>query len=214
MIRFFAPPTALWTMFLFLSFLSSCAIIKQPSLRIEHYTLEYAPPEHPERAPLPVILKTQRFSVAPSYNTLQMVYRDQSFKRATYTYHRWHAHPGDLVSDCLARDMRHSGLFRIVVRDESTIVSTHILEGSLDEFFEWNDEEGWKAILTITATLIKAKESDISKRVLFQKTFRTLQPCKEKSPRGLAEAMSEAMSWVSGEIIGVVYDHLSVVSDQ
>jgi ABC-type uncharacterized transport system auxiliary subunit len=214
MTRFFAPPAAMWMMFLFFFFLSSCATIKEPGVRVEQYTLEYAPPEHPERQLVPVILKVQRFSVASPYNTLQMVYRDRSFKRATYTYHQWRADPGDLVSNYLARDMRHSGLFRAVVQDESTVAPTHLLEGSLDEFFEWDDEEGCKAVLSITATLVKARESDISKKILFQKTFRTLQPCKERSPRGLAEAMSEAMSRVSGEMTRSVYDHLSVVGSQ
>lgn len=213
MTQFSRPPTGMWVMLLLFLFMSSCAPGKQPSLKIEHYTLEYGPPKPLERPALPVILKIERFSVAPSYSTRQMVYRDRSFKRETYAYHRWRAHPGDLVSDYLARDMRHSGLFRAVVQEGSTIGLTHVMEGSLDEFFELNEEEGWKAVLTVTATLIKANETDTSKKILFQKTFRALQPCKEKSPGGLAEAMSEAMSRVSGEIIQTVYDHLALVSD-
>ncbi|MFO7461512.1 MAG: ABC-type transport auxiliary lipoprotein family protein [Desulfatiglandales bacterium] len=214
MIRFFARPRAMWTVLLFFFLLASCATMKQPSLRIEHYTLEYAPPEHPERPPLPVVVKIQRFRVAPSYDTLQMVYRDRSFKRSTYTYHRWRAHPGDLVSDYLARDMRHSGLFRAVVQDESAIAPTHVLEGSLDEFFEWNDEQGWKAVLSLTATLIRAGESDISRKILFQKAFRTLQPCREKTPNGLVEAMSEAMARLSKEIAETLHEHLSPVGGE
>lgn len=199
-------------MLLLPSLMSSCATVRQPSLRVQHYTFEYAPPEVTEHPPLPAILKIERFNAAPFYSTQQMIYRDGSFKRETYTYHRWRAYPGDLVSDFLARDARHSGLFRAVVQEASTVSSTHILEGSLDEFFEWNEEEGWKAVLSVTATLITAKEVDMSKRVLFQKTFRALAPMREKTPRGLAEAMSEAMSRVSGEIIKTVYERLSVTN--
>ena len=197
------------TMLLLSLLMSSCATMKQPSLRIEHYTLEYGPPKPLERRPLPVTLKIERFSAAPPYDTQQMVYREGSFKRETYAYHRWRAHPGDLLSNALARDMRHSALFRAVLQEGSSVGATHIMEGSVDEFFEWNDEEGWKAVLTLTVTLIKGTEPTTSRQVLFQNTFRAVRPCKEKTPLGLAEAMSEAMARVSGEIIKAVHERLS-----
>jgi ABC-type uncharacterized transport system auxiliary subunit len=211
MTHFFRPLPGLWIALLLFLLMSACTTVRQPRLKIEHYTLEYAPPgPRSKRPPLPVILKIERFSVAPSYNARQMVYRDRSFKRELDPYHQWRAHPGDLVSDHLARDMRHSGLFKAAVQEGSALTATHIIEGSLDEFFEWNDEAGRRSVLSVTATLITAKEVDISKRVLFQKTFRALEPMREKTPRGLAEAMSEAMSRVSGEIIKTVYQHLSL----
>jgi ABC-type uncharacterized transport system auxiliary subunit len=195
----------LWIVSLLLLLIGSCVDTKQPSLEINHYTLEYASPKPGDGPQLPVILEVARFSAAPVYNTREMVYRDRSFKRETYTYHRWRAHPADLVSDYLARDMRQSGLFRAVVLEESKVSPTHVLEGSVDEFFEWDAPEGWKAVLTISVTLIKAKETDTSKRILFQKTFHAVQPCEEKTPKALAEAMSQSMSRVSEEVIKTVY---------
>ena len=189
---------------------SACVTVSQPRLKIEHYTLEYAPPGPLDGPALPMVLRIDLFTVAPSYNARQMVYRDRSFKREIDPYHHWRAHPGDLVSDFLARDMRHSGLFKAVVQERSAIAATHILEGSLDEFFEWNDEGGRKAVLAVSATLIAAREVDATRRVLFQKTFRALEPTREKTPGGLAEAMSEAMSRVSMEIVRTVHEHLSL----
>jgi ABC-type uncharacterized transport system auxiliary subunit len=167
-----------------------------------------------ERRPLPVMLQIERFSVAPPYDTQQMVYREGSFKRETYAYHRWRAHPGDLLSNALARDMRHSALFRAVLQEGSSVGATHIMEGSVDEFFEWNDKEDWKAVLALTITLIKATEPATSRQVLFQNTFRAVRPCKEKTPLGLAEAMSDAMAHVSERIIKLVYDRLSMSNSQ
>jgi cholesterol transport system auxiliary component len=201
-----------WFVLLLLLSMTSCASIKQPSLKIDHYTLEYGPPKPGDLPQLPVILKVERFSISPLYDTRQIVYRDRSFKRETYTYHRWRAHPTDLVTDYLARDMRHSGLFRAVLEEGSKVSPAYILEGSLDEFFEWDSAEGWKAVLTVTATLIKARETDAAKKILFQRTFHAIQPCQEKTPKALAEAMSEAMSRLSGEVIRAVYEQLSVVN--
>jgi ABC-type uncharacterized transport system auxiliary subunit len=198
----------LGTTMLLLLFLASCASMKQPSLKIDHYTLEYAPPKTGDLPPLTAVIKVERFSVASDYATPQMVYRDRSFKRETYFYHQWRANPRDLVTDYLSRDMRQSGLFKAVLPESSTLSPTHILEGSLDEFFEQDTEEGWRAVLTVTITLIKTKEADLTEGILFQETFHASQPCKDKSPGGVAEAMSEAMSRVSGEVIHTVYDRL------
>jgi cholesterol transport system auxiliary component len=184
--------------------------MKQPSLKIDHYTLEYASPKPGDLPQLPVVLKVERFSISPLYDTRQIVYRDRSFKRETYTYHRWRAHPADLVTDYLARDMRHSGLFLAVLEEGSTVPPTHLLEGSVDEFFEWDSAEGWKAVLTVSATFISAKETDTVRRILFQRTFHAIQPFQEKTPEGLAQAMSEAMSRVSLDVMTAVYESLSV----
>jgi ABC-type uncharacterized transport system auxiliary subunit len=198
-----------WIMLLLLLIIGSCTGTMQPSLKIDHYTLEYAPPNPGGLPQLPAVLKVERFSAAPLYNTRQMVYRDRSFKRETYTYNRWGAYPADLVADYLGRDMRQSGLFRAIVEDGSKAPVTYLLEGSVDEFFEWDSAEGRKAVLTLSATLIKAGETDTSKRIVFQKTFHTVQPCREKTPEGLAQAMSEAMSRVSEEVIKTVYASIS-----
>ena len=214
MIRFFTPASTMWAVLLLILWVGSCTPMRQPSLRFEHYTLEYAPPEKAGLPALPVSLRIDRFSVAQAYATQQMIYRDASFKREAYTYHRWRSHPGDLVSDYLARDMRHSGLFRAVVQEASTIPPTHILEGSVDEFFEWNDEDGWKAVLSVTSALVNARETDLSKKIVFQRTFRAVVPCKGKSPAALAQAMSEAMAAVSEEILRTVYERLSANNDQ
>ena len=205
------PRNREWFALLLLLSITSCSSMKQPSLKIDHYTFEYAAPKPGDLKQLPVILKVEPFSVSPLYDTRQIVYRDQSFIRETYNYHRWRANPADLVTDFLARDMRNSGLFRAVVEQGSSVSPTHILEGSLDEFFEWDSAEGWKAVLTVTATLIKAKETDTARRILFQKTFHEIQPYQEKTPKGLAQAMSEAMSRLSEEVIKAVYEHLSSV---
>jgi len=48
-------------------------------------------------------------------------------------------------------------------------------------------------------------EPDVSKRILFQKSYRVIKPCKDEHPRGLAETMSLAMREVSEKIIRDIY---------
>ncbi|MCD6295422.1 MAG: hypothetical protein J7M20_11030 [Deltaproteobacteria bacterium] len=75
----------------------------------------------------------------------------------------------------------------------------------MDEFFEWDTPEGWDAVLGVSITLVVLQEPDVSKRILFQKSYRLTKKCKEEHPRGLAETMSLAMREVSEKIIRDVY---------
>ena len=41
--------------------------------------------ERPE--PIAMVLRMERFTIAPTYNTNRMIFRDKSFKRNAYVYH-------------------------------------------------------------------------------------------------------------------------------
>jgi ABC-type uncharacterized transport system auxiliary subunit len=187
---------------------TACSTLKQPSERIDYYTLEYATPRVEDLKPMPSTILVERFTVSPLYNSTQIVYRDMSFKRESYNYYKWRANPGDLVTYFLARDMRDSGLFKAVFPEASRMETQYVLGGSVDEFFESDTGEGWKSVLGLSTTLMIAGEPDISKKIIFQKTFRSTRPCKQENPMGVAEAMSEAMADVSGQIIRAIYEAL------
>ena len=105
----------------------------------------------------------------------------------------------------LRRDLQQSGLFKAVVSRESRLPSVYVLEGSVDEFLEWNKEMGWEAFLSLSVILMQENEPDISKKILFQKTYFSNKPCRQKNPGALAEAMSSAMSEISKQIIIDIY---------
>lgn len=194
-------------------FLTACIDLKQPKNKIEYYTLEYDPPSAGVRRPLPRTIRVTRFSVSPVYNSSRIVYRDKAFKRQTYAYYMWRANPGDLVSYFLSRDMRQSGLFKAVLTPGSSFPSSYLLEGSVDDFYELDRENGWEAVLSVSVAVIDEKELDISKKILFQKTYRSTKPCRQKNPRSLAQAMSRAMSEVSEKIIKDSYDYMATKID-
>lgn len=196
---------------IFLALLSCCACsgLKQPGQKIDYYTLEYEPPQVQGIATLPFVLRIERFGVSPLYDTHQIIYRDRSFRREAYPYEKWRASPGDLVSYYLSRDFERAGLFKAVAPYESRVEPSLIMEGSVDEFFEWDSEDGWKAVLTVSAVLLSCPEPDVSKRIIFQKTFHAVKPCKKKNVSSLSAAMSEAMAEVSAQLIRTTYQHLA-----
>ena len=197
--------------FLFLSLpllFGACVSLKQPVNKIEYYTLEYPPPQIKTLHPLPHVIRMDRFTVAPPYNTSQIIYRDQSFKRNAYVYYRWQTNPGATVTTLLKRDIKNSGLFKAVLNPGSQFSSPYMIEGTVDEFFEWDAQNAWKAILTVSIILTEKNKYDIKNRILYQKTYRKAEICRQKKPKAVAEAMSQALSKISEEMIIDVYDSL------
>ncbi len=203
-----------WFNKIYLLFLSlpilcgACVSLKQPVNRIEYYTLEYPPPQMETLNPLPHVIRMDRFTVAPPYNTSQIIYRDRSFKRNAYVYYRWQPNPGAIVTTLLNRDIKNSGLFKAVLDPGSRFSSSYMIEGTVDEFFEWDTQNAWKAILTVSIILTEKNKNDIKNRILFQKTYRKAEICQQKKPKAVAEAMSQALSKISEEMIKDVYDGL------
>jgi ABC-type uncharacterized transport system auxiliary subunit len=196
-------------LFISLAFiLIACLNLKQPSNTIEYYTLEYDPPLMGNRRPLSCVIKLKLFSVSPIYNTNRMIYRDRSFNRKAYVYHRWRANPGDVVTYFLRRDMNRSGLFKATLSHDSSFPSSYMLEGMVDEFLELDGEDGWEAILSVSITFMAENEPDISNKILLQKAYRANIPCRQKNPRALAQAMSLAMADISESIIKDIHDRL------
>jgi cholesterol transport system auxiliary component len=154
------------------------------------------------------VLRVERFGVVSLYNTTRIVYRDTSFRRKTYVYHKWRANPGDLVTFSLSRDMKESGLFKAVLPYDSRLPNSHRLEGTVEEFLERDTKAAWEAVLSVSVALMKEDEPDIHKKILFQKTYRAIEPCRKRNPQSLAKAMSLAMAKVSRQIIRDIYDLL------
>ena len=189
--------------------LSACLDLKQPSNKIEYYSLEYDPPRLGDHQPGSHVIKVELFSVSPMYNTRKIIYRDDAYKRAAYDYHKWQANPAEFVTYFLTRDMRQSGLFKAVVTPNSRFPYAYVLGGSVDEFLESDMQAGWQADLSLNILLINEHETDASKKIIFQKSYHINKPCRQKNPRALAEAMSAAMSEASAQIINEVYNRLA-----
>ena len=166
--------------------LSACLDFKQPSNKIDYYSLEYDPPRMRDYQPVAEVIKVEQFSVAPIYNTHKIIYRDKSYQRAAYTYHKWRANPGESVTYLLSRDMQQSQLFKAVLTRRSKFPYAYVLEGSVDEFLESDTAGGCQAVLALSIVLMAEQESDMDKKIRFQKTYQMSKPCKQRNPGALA----------------------------
>lgn len=185
--------------------MTGCITVKQPYNKISYYTLEYDPPPISDLTPLPASIRIERFTVAPSYNTENMIFREKAYTRDAYPYHKWHANPGRLVQDFLKRDLLKSGLFTAVFPATGRFAASYVLNGSVDEFLEQDNAKNWEVVLAVSVTLLAANEPNSSKQIVFQKSFTKRQTCEKKNPQAVAKAMSFAMSALSTDIIRTIH---------
>lgn len=188
--------------------LSACFNMAQPPPRIDHYTLEYPPPQVTAGNPVGGSIRLARFRVVPQYNAMRFLYRSSEFQRRSDEYHRWRSQPGDMVTFFLARDFRQSGLFGGIFVDDTRADTACRIEGIVEEIYEDDAGQDRAAVLTITVTLLRTDTTDISQQLLLQKTYSTRELFSDHSPAAMVAAMSRAMSRVSAGIIEDVYGKL------
>ncbi len=194
------------------SLCAACGISRTASTPVNFYTLEYESPRLEDETVLPYVVLVKRFAVAPDYNMLPIIYRDKAFTRNTYTYHKWRSNPGDIATFFLARDFKNQGLYQAVLSYNSGLIKTHSLEGVVVEFYERDSDEGWEAILSLDVTLVREREPDSSRQVMFQKQYSVAQKADQQNPEAIARAMSQAMAQVSSQVMEDVYAVLSAQS--
>lgn len=190
-------------------FITACGTTGKPDDKVSHYVLEYPAPPAPVIKKVPALARVKRFSVAPPYNTTRMIFRQDSFKRDEYIFHRWRVNPGDMVTDFFARDVREAGLFLAVLPYDGAGSSDFLITGSVDEFLELDTEKTWIARLAVTFVLLAEGERDATKKLVMQKSYRTETEFPAKTPQAFAEAMSRSMAHISKMAVSDMYRALT-----
>ncbi|MBC2715684.1 MAG: hypothetical protein HF978_10275 [Desulfobacteraceae bacterium] len=192
---------------LFIGLFCSCSVKNKPPQPIEYYALDYEKPDIEPQPALPITLSLEKFRTAPPYNTNRIVYSKNRFSQNKYYYHQWMATPDEMITCLLARDLIASNRFQAVMISSNALTS-HQLNGTIDEFYEQDTDSTWNAVLSVTVTLINKNEKDETKRFSFQKNYKKIHPLDQKNPKGLTQALSMAMSEISSLIISDIYNEL------
>lgn len=191
--------------------LSACLGSSRPPKPIYYYTLDYETPVAQLPHHLPCILRVERFSVSPPFNSQRIIYAHNGLQRNAYAYHQWIVAPGELLPYFLARDLRRTNGFRAVLTPDAAISATHSLHGWVEEFMEQDASPRWQAAAVINVTLISNLDPDPTRKILLQKRYRATAPCRAKTPEALAEAMSSAVAEIAKTIVKDIHDRLTTV---
>jgi ABC-type uncharacterized transport system auxiliary subunit len=195
--------------FLLMILASGCSFGAKTTYQVNQYTLEYPSPVLKEPAQVKELIRVERFSVANAFNTSAIVYRDGPHLRNIDPYNRWRTKPGEMVTDFLIRDLRHSGLFQAVFSYNQTQATRYLLEGQVNEFLESKEKDGLKAVLNLNITFLDLSKKEITEKVVFQRDYRYSEPLEEKTYGGLAQAMSKVMEKFSRQMMMDLYQAIS-----
>jgi cholesterol transport system auxiliary component len=184
--------------------MTGCIGGKRPGQLVEEYALEYRPPLI-ETSGVEETIKVELFTAARDYNTRSMVYRPEPYKRDVYRFHRWRANPGDMVTDYILRDLQNAGFLRAVFSYYDAEDTRFVLVGGVVEFLENDSEEGRKASIALTVTLLDTSQQRLPDRVVFQNGYRSEVKITDNTPAGFAASMSKGMEDVSMRLIADIY---------
>ena len=187
--------------FLSMVLITSCSLGAKPSYLVNQYTLEYPSPILKELTSINELVRVEQFSVAQTFNTSAMIYKEGPNLRNVDPYNRWRTKPGEMTTEYLVRDLRNSGLFRGVISYSDREETQYLLEGQVDEFLEVSEKDGRKAVLGLNVTFLDLKKRDTAEKVIFQRDYKVAEPYTEKTPAALAQGMSRAMGKISRQII-------------
>jgi ABC-type uncharacterized transport system auxiliary subunit len=183
-----------------LSSLWGCGSAKS-TYTVRQYLLEYAPPGPAGLPKTGEVLRVEMFSTAQAYGSTAMFYRPSAFELNAYSRERWRVTPGEMVTDFLLRDLRNSGAFKAVLSYDDPGEGRFTLTGTVAEFLEVDEAGGPVAQLSVDVTLMDMTQREITKRVVFQKTFTLQEAMKEKTAGSLAGSMSAATKKFSAELM-------------
>jgi len=181
--------------------ITSCSFGARPSYKVNQYTLEYPSPFPKELTSINELIKVEQFSVAQTFNTSAMIYKEGPNLRNVDPYNRWRTKPGEMAAEYLVRDLRNSGLFRAVISYDDSEETRYLLEGQVDEFLEASEKDGRKAVLSLNVTFLDLTKRVTAEKVIFQRDYKVVEPYTEKTPAALAQGMSRAMEKISRQII-------------
>ena len=190
-------------------FASGCSFGTKTTYSVNQYTFEYLSPILSEFVQINELIKVEKFSVAHAFDTSAIIYRDGPNLRNIDPYNRWRTKPGDMVTDFLIRDLRHSGLFQAVFSYNQNEETRYLLEGQVNEFLESREKDGLNAVLSLNITFLDLSKKEMTEKVVFQRDYRYTEPLETETYGGLAQAMSKAMEKFSKQMMMDLHQAMS-----
>lgn len=177
----------------------------QPPVVLQRYLLEYPPPAL-QKTPVPDSLRVELFAAPQYLRSTNMLYQPRPYEIKAYAYHRWQVEPAAMVTDLLVRDLRESGLFQGIFSYSQGGTARYRVEGAVQEFAEVDDPGGWLAVVAVSVTLLDLTQADLTRRVILSRNYRETELMEDRTPTGLAAAMSRAWARLSSRIIADLHE--------
>lgn len=181
-------------------FAGSCSWFKTQVPFKHHYLLTYTMPEPIANGKYPIAVRVKDFSISPTYNRSQLVFRYSPHELEYYNFRLWTDRPNLMISDLIRQTIAASGLFSSVTRKIGDKSPDFTFSGDIHAIEELDSDEQWFAHLAISFNLHRFSD-DV---VVWNYSFDERRPVLVKDPRivvrTLSEILQNQMSLILGEL--------------
>jgi len=167
---------------------TGCLDLKKSYPEKRSFVLDVGAP--PQEAPAngAIVLKINKLRVSPLFAGRAMVYRVADLQYESDFYDEWFVAPGTLVTQQVHQWLSRSAGFETVVVGTNHVEPTHLLEGTVTEFYG-DFRAAPRAVLGLELHLLDA----IHERQFFRRTYHQDVPLSDQSSEALARGLTEAL---------------------
>jgi ABC-type uncharacterized transport system auxiliary subunit len=155
------------------------------------------------------VLVLESLTTDAAYDDPRIVYRTTPFRLDYYHYHRWTSSPGAMVGNYLEQALETSGKFRAVVR-ELTPDAPVVLTGRVLAIEEVDrSTTQWLGRISLELVLSDAHTGAL----LWTEQIEETEPLRQRTPEGLAAALSIAMSRIVAHVVPTIAEAIRTMPD-
>ena len=168
---------------------AGCLDLKKSYPEKRSFVLDVGTPPQETPANGTIVLKINKLRVSPLFAGRAMVYRVAELQYESDFYKEWFVAPGTLVTEQVHRWLSNSAGFQLVVVGTNHIEPTHILEGTVTEFYG-DFRAAPRAVLGLELHLLDAIHE---RQSFFRRTYHQDVPLSDRSSDALARGLTEAL---------------------
>ena len=167
---------------------TGCLDLKKSYPEKRSFVLDVGAPPQETPANGAIVLKINKLRVSPLFAGRAMVYRVADLQYESDFYDEWFVAPGTLVTQQVHQWLSRSAGFETVVVGTNHVEPTHLLEGTVTEFYG-DFRAAPRAVLGLELHLLDA----IHERQFFRRTYHQDVPLSDRSSDALARGLTEAL---------------------
>ena len=167
---------------------TGCLDLKKSYPEKRSFVLDVGAPPQETPANGAIVLKINKLRVSPLFAGRAMVYRVADLQYESDFYDEWFVAPGTLVTQQVHQWLSRSAGFETVVGGTNHVEPTHLLEGTVTEFYG-DFRAAPRAVLGLELHLLDA----IHERQFFRRTYHQDVPLSDQSSDALARGLTEAL---------------------
>jgi cholesterol transport system auxiliary component len=175
---------------------SGCVDFKKTYPEKRSYVLDVGVPSQDVPSKGAIVLKINKFRVSPLLAGRAMVYRVADLQYESDFYDEWFVAPAALVTQQVQQWIARSSGFDMVMLGMNHVEPTHLLEGTVTEFYG-DFRAAPKAVFGIEVHLLDALHD---RQAFLRRTYRREVPLKDRSSEALAAGLTEALRTVLVEV--------------